>query len=365
MIDVAGILVLELDQAAAAAAVAERFPLRGRHLGERSFRPRRPSTSLAVARRTCRKRRAIILRAVQRVPAASRPSRGAGSVLPQGKARKKSPACSTPTPGSIRAMYEFWQALGRGYTRFQDFMAHLPCLAASSGFFVEIVSDGADLRRHRRGADDRAGAARLRGHRLGPVQQGRGHLGHLPRPLRQRDRPPRHPLRRFRVRSTSCPTTSSRRRSRPRTGASTTISASTSSAPLRALVNNAQGDNGTQGGSSITQQLAKNLFLTSERTLERKIKEAFLAVWLECALHQGRDPQALFRPRLYGRRQFRRRGGRRVLFRQEGHRHQPRRSGDARRPVQGARPTTRRTSTSRRPAAAPTWCSPTSSMPAS
>ncbi|HET8726645.1 MAG TPA: PBP1A family penicillin-binding protein, partial [Alphaproteobacteria bacterium] len=50
---------------------------------------------------------------------------------------------------------------------------------------------------------------------------------------------------------------------------------------LRALVNNAQGDNNTQGGSSITQQLAKNLFLSNERTLQRKIKEAFLAVWLE------------------------------------------------------------------------------------
>ena len=50
---------------------------------------------------------------------------------------------------------------------------------------------------------------------------------------------------------------------------------------LRALMSNAQGDRGTQGGSSITQQLAKNLFLSSERTLERKIVEAFLSVWLE------------------------------------------------------------------------------------
>jgi penicillin-binding protein 1A len=50
---------------------------------------------------------------------------------------------------------------------------------------------------------------------------------------------------------------------------------------LRALASNTQGDSSLQGGSSITQQLAKNLFLSSERTLERKIKEAFLAIWLE------------------------------------------------------------------------------------
>ena len=56
---------------------------------------------------------------------------------------------------------------------------------------------------------------------------------------------------------------------------------------LRALVSNAGGDSGTQGGSSITQQLAKNLFLSSERTIERKIIEAFLAVWLEW--HYSKD----------------------------------------------------------------------------
>lgn len=53
---------------------------------------------------------------------------------------------------------------------------------------------------------------------------------------------------------------------------------------LRALVNNSRGGGGTQGGSSITQQLAKNLFLTNERSLERKINEAFLALWLESHL---------------------------------------------------------------------------------
>lgn len=53
---------------------------------------------------------------------------------------------------------------------------------------------------------------------------------------------------------------------------------------LRALVTNAQAGGVRQGGSSITQQLAKNLFLTNERTIERKINEAFLALWLESRL---------------------------------------------------------------------------------
>lgn len=49
----------------------------------------------------------------------------------------------------------------------------------------------------------------------------------------------------------------------------------------RALVTNLRGRGGVQGGSTLTQQLAKNLFLTQERTAARKIQEAILALWLE------------------------------------------------------------------------------------
>ena len=49
---------------------------------------------------------------------------------------------------------------------------------------------------------------------------------------------------------------------------------------LRALVSNILGHD-VQGGSTITQQLAKNAFLSQERTITRKIKEAFLAKQLE------------------------------------------------------------------------------------
>lgn len=56
---------------------------------------------------------------------------------------------------------------------------------------------------------------------------------------------------------------------------------------FRALTVNARGGGVVQGGSSLTQQLAKNLFLSNERSLERKIKEAFLAVWLEFHLSKN------------------------------------------------------------------------------
>jgi len=53
---------------------------------------------------------------------------------------------------------------------------------------------------------------------------------------------------------------------------------------FRAMVANVQANDVVQGGSSLTQQLAKNLFLSSERSFERKVKEAFIALWLEARL---------------------------------------------------------------------------------
>jgi penicillin-binding protein 1A len=50
---------------------------------------------------------------------------------------------------------------------------------------------------------------------------------------------------------------------------------------LRALMHDVLRRGNAQGGSTITQQLAKNLFLTQERTVSRKLQEVALAFWLE------------------------------------------------------------------------------------
>ncbi len=52
----------------------------------------------------------------------------------------------------------------------------------------------------------------------------------------------------------------------------------------RAMNENARAGSVVQGGSTLTQQLAKNIFLSNERTIDRKVKEAFLALWLEANL---------------------------------------------------------------------------------
>ncbi len=66
----------------------------------------------------------------------------------------------------------------------------------------------------------------------------------------------------------------------------------------RALMENIRANAVVQGGSSLSQQLAKNLILSNERTLERKVKEAFLAIWLEANLSK-REILKLYLDRAY------------------------------------------------------------------
>lgn len=54
----------------------------------------------------------------------------------------------------------------------------------------------------------------------------------------------------------------------------------------RAVIATASGD-GVQGGSTLTQQLVKNFYLTAERTLRRKLTEMVMAVLLE--IHYGKE----------------------------------------------------------------------------
>jgi penicillin-binding protein 1A len=67
---------------------------------------------------------------------------------------------------------------------------------------------------------------------------------------------------------------------------------------VRALTTNVRAGGVVQGGSTLTQQLAKNLFLSNERTIERKLKEAYLAIWLEARLSKA-DILKLYLDRAY------------------------------------------------------------------
>ena len=66
----------------------------------------------------------------------------------------------------------------------------------------------------------------------------------------------------------------------------------------RAMAVNLRQGRLAQGGSTLTQQLAKNVFLTPERSFKRKVQELLLAFWLE-AHFSKQDILALYLNRVY------------------------------------------------------------------
>jgi penicillin-binding protein 1A len=202
------------------------------------------------------------------------------------KEKRKKPARMLDADAWLdSALYEFWNSIGRGYRHIEDFFA-LFRVRGVRRFFVEILSDGASFLA--------IGMVLVMGLALPAFQAVQSGSFNKPedisvtfldrygneigrRGIRSDDSVPLGKLPDYFVKAAI---STEDRRFYDHFGVDVI-------GTIRALVNNAGGDNGTQGGSSITQQLAKNLFLSPERTVERKIKEAFLAVWLEW--HYSKD----------------------------------------------------------------------------
>ena len=114
---------------------------------------------------------------------------------------------------------------------------------------------------------------------------------------------------------------------------------------LRAIVENARANDVVQGGSSITQQVAKNLFLSPERTIRRKVHEAFLSLWIEARLSKE-EILKLYLDRSYlGGGTYGVEAASQFYFGKSVRDINLLRSGDAGRPVQGAHRNMRRTRT--------------------
>lgn len=177
------------------------------------------------------------------------------------------------------AMYEFWQSFGRGYQRVEDFFARFQVRGVAR-FFTEIVSDGFSflaigavlMTALALPAFDATASGRFnKAEDISVIFLDRYGTEIGRRGIRSDDSVALDKLPDFLIKATLA---TEDRRFYEHFGIDVV-------GTLRALASNAQGEASLQGGSSITQQLAKNLFLSSERTLERKIKEAFLSLWLE------------------------------------------------------------------------------------
>ena len=183
------------------------------------------------------------------------------------------------------ALFQFWQSLGGAYTRFQDFMG-LFHVAGFKRLFVELFSDAFSfvaiaavlataLALPAFDATSSGQFNKAEDYSVTFLDKFGNEIGR--RGIRADDSIPLDKMPDYLIKATLA---TEDRRFYDHFGVDLWGTA-------RALVSNAQGDGNVQGGSSITQQLAKNLFLSSQRTIDRKIKEAFLAVWLES--HYSKD----------------------------------------------------------------------------
>ena len=194
-------------------------------------------------------------------------------------------------------------------------------------------------------AGDRAGRARRR--RLGRGQPAAG-LWRARPPRRSRPDDP-GPRRRWRRSSTrwarasanGCAMTRSRRScatrwSRSRTGASARIPASIRSASSRGLWLGLTGGSRVRGVSTITQQLARNIFLNNDRTFARKLREAILALALEWRFSKDQILELYLNRVYFGGGAYGIDAASRRFFGHSATELEHRRGGDHRRPGQGA-----------------------------
>lgn len=73
---------------------------------------------------------------------------------------------------------------------------------------------------------------------------------------------------------------------------------------IRAFLKNLQANSARQGGSTITQQVVKNLLLSSEKTIERKVKEAILAYRIEERLTKDQILELYLNQIFFGNRAY-------------------------------------------------------------
>jgi penicillin-binding protein 1A len=199
--------------------------------------------------------------------------------------RKKTSSMLAADAWLDSSLYDFFQALGRGWTKFQDFMSIFH-VTGIKRFLVEVLSDGFSffaigcvlmvaLALPAFDATASGEFNKAEDYSVVFLDRFGAEIGR--RGIRSDDSVALADMPDYLIKATL---STEDRRFYDHFGIDVV-------GTLRALMSNAQGENSTQGGSSITQQLAKNLFLSSERTLERKIIEAFLAVWLEW--HYSKD----------------------------------------------------------------------------